>query len=62
MYFLNKCIAEVLVQTQDNNIMMIIGTKITEVNLSAIIYRVFHEDFSPIVGTNIQSVWTVYLF
>ena len=26
--------------------------KDTEVNLSAFIYRVFHEDFSSIIGTN----------
>ena len=26
--------------------------KITEVNLSVIVYRLFHEDFSPIIGTN----------
>ena len=26
--------------------------KITEVNLSAFVYRLFHEDFSPILGTN----------
>ena len=29
-------------------------TKITEVNLSAFVYRLFHEDFSPIVGTNLD--------
>ena len=28
---------------------------ITEVNLSAFVYRLFHGDFPPIVGTNIQS-------
>ena len=27
-------------------------TKITEVNLSALIYRLFHKDFSLILGTN----------
>ena len=27
-------------------------TKITEVNLSVFVYRLFHEDFSPILGTN----------
>ena len=27
-------------------------TKITEVNLSLFIYRLFHEDFSPIMGIN----------
>ena len=27
-------------------------TKITEVNLSAFIYRLFHEDFSSKLGTN----------
>ena len=33
--------------------------KITEVNLFAFVYRLFHEDFSPIVGTNIY-VWFKY--
>ena len=27
-------------------------TKITEVNLSGFVYRLFHEDFSPIIRTN----------
>ena len=27
-------------------------TKITEVDLSAFVYRLFHEDFSPILGKN----------
>ena len=27
-------------------------TKISEVNLSTFIYRLFHEDFSSIIGTN----------
>ena len=26
------------------------GTKITEVHLSAFVYRLFHDDFSPLVG------------
>ena len=30
-------------------------TKITEVNLSEFVYRLFHEDFSPIVGTNLDG-------
>ena len=30
----------------------IVCTKITEVNLSVFVYRVFHEIFSPIVGAN----------
>ena len=29
-----------------------INTRITEVNLSAFIYRLFHDNFSPIVGIN----------
>ena len=29
------------------------STKITEVNLSVFVYRLLHEDFSPIVGTNL---------
>ena len=29
-----------------------IYNKITEVNLSAFVYRLFHEDFSPLVGTS----------
>ena len=32
-------------------------TKITEVNLSAFVYRLFHEDFSPIVGSNL-IIWS----
>ena len=28
--------------------------KITEVNLFVFIYRLFHEDFSPIIGTNFR--------
>ena len=31
------------------------SSKITEVKLSAFVYRLFHDDFSPIVGTNTQS-------
>ena len=31
-------------------------TKITEVNLSAFVYRLFHDDFSSICGTNLASV------
>ena len=31
-------------------------TKITEVNLFAFIYRLFHEDFSPILGTGESTV------
>ena len=30
-------------------------TKITKVNYPPFVYRLFHEDFSAIVGTNIQS-------
>ena len=30
-------------------------TKITEVNLFAFIYSMFHEDFSSILGTNPSS-------
>ena len=29
-----------------------IFSKITDVNLSAFIYRLFHQDFSSILGTN----------
>ena len=29
-------------------------TKIIEDNLSVFVYRLFHEDFSPIVGTNVD--------
>ena len=28
-----------------------VKTKIIEVNLAAFVYRLFHEDFSPLVGT-----------
>ena len=30
------------------------STKITEVNLSVFIHRLFHEDVSPIVRTNLD--------
>ena len=30
------------------------NNRIIEVNLSAFVYRLFHRDFFPIVGTNIQ--------
>ena len=30
------------------------NTKVTEVNLSVFVYRLFHEDFSPIVRTNLD--------
>ena len=29
-----------------------ICTKTTEVNVSAFVYKLFHKDFSPIIGTN----------
>ena len=35
-------------------------TKITEVNLSVFVYRLFHEDFSPILGTNYRSFQSFY--
>ena len=28
--------------------------KNTEVNLSVIVYKLFHEDFSPVIGTNLR--------
>ena len=28
------------------------NTKVTEVNVPVFVYRLFHEDFSPIVGAN----------
>ena len=31
------------------------GTKITEVNSSAFVNRLFHEDFSPILRTNVDA-------
>ena len=39
--------------------------KITEVNLSAFVYKLFHEDSSPIVRTNLdvrvilEQIWTM---
>ena len=33
--------------------------RINKVNLSAFVYRLFHEDFSPIVETNIQTVYLI---
>ena len=37
-------------------------TKISEVNLSAFIYRVFHVHFSPVIGMNTYKIllYTVY--
>ena len=37
------------------------GTKITEVNLFAFVYRLFHEDFSSIYGTYIHGTYTKIL-
>ena len=34
----------------------ITATEITEVNLSAFVYRLFHEDFSSINGTKIPKL------
>ena len=34
-------------------------TKITEVNLSVFVYRLLHEDFSPIIGTNLDGSSTI---
>ena len=31
--------------------------EITEVNLSAFVFRRFHEDLSPVVRTNIQYIY-----
>ena len=36
-------------------------TKVTEVNLSVFVYRLFHEDFSPIIGTNFRHVFAVLI-
>ena len=33
------------------------STKITEVNVSTLVYRLFHEDFSPIIGTSVIFVY-----
>ena len=30
-------------------------TEITEINLSTFVYRLFHEDFSSLVGTNLLN-------
>ena len=37
-------------------------TKITEVNLSAFVYRLFHADFSPFVTTNLNLDPDLHLF
>ena len=37
------------------------NTKITEVNLSVFVYRLFHEDFSPIIGTNLDDSSTIFM-
>ena len=39
-------------------IYIFIYTGITEVNLSAFVYRLFHEDFSSLVGTSIEHSTT----
>ena len=36
-----------------------VATKLTEVNLSVFVYRRFHEDFFPIVGTNLDGLSTI---
>ena len=38
----------------DKDICLVIYAKITEVNLSILVYRLFHKDFSPIIGTNFR--------
>ena len=35
-------------------------TKISEVNLSAFVYRLFHEDFSSIIGITTVSLFIPY--
>ena len=39
----------------------LLATNITEVNLSASVYRLFHEDFSPIARTNLDGGSTICL-
>ena len=34
-----------------------LSTNITEVHLSEFVYRLFHEEFSPIVGTNLLRIF-----
>ena len=36
--------------------MITVFTKITEINLSAFVYREFHEDFSSIVWTKFEEI------
>ena len=52
--------AYLLISTQDAGINFcacrkINFTKITEGNLSAFVYRLFHEDFAPIIGKTKSS-------
>ena len=35
--------------------------KIIEVDLSAFVYRLFHEDFSPIAGTNLDGNSAIFM-
>ena len=35
--------------------------KIIEVDLSVFVYRLFHEDFSPIVGTNLDGNSAIFM-
>ena len=42
--------------TQTVHLENILLTKITEVNLSAFVYKLFHEDIFPIIGINVVLV------
>ena len=44
--------AEQKEHSQDRRMMHLEFTQITEGNLSAFVYRLFHENFSPLVGTD----------
>ena len=57
--FLAKSLKYKLVQNSISFIISLWYAKITEFNLSAFIYRLFHEDISPIVGTNLGGNSTI---
>ena len=47
-----------VVTDEKQKICMYIYTDITEVNLSVFIYRLFHEDFSSLIGTKYIYTYT----
>ena len=41
--------------------MLYAAQKITEVDLSAFVYRLFHEDFCPVIGASEKKVREIFM-